>query len=695
MLSQSDSNNIVGTKDAAEIPVPLRGRAYARTGPRALVPFQCAWSGAPFTTEQQMRSVGVHPFGFLANAADDDTAETFAPTPDRSGHSNWRSGTGSSDQNGGGGEPVTQLEVLVDVCAEAARAMALPLVRRPWLEPLAEVLPLDDVIRRVPAQQLTQDPGRIALVGMYDDPENQAQQAAVVDLEVTGGLVVVGSGGSGKSTLLRSLAVGLARQGGANAVQIYALDFASRSLDQLADLPQCAGVIAGDEAERTTRLLTVLEEEIAQRRTALADARAENLGALRRQTGNPCFPRIVLLLDGYSGFHSTFDRTDRFRWITRFQQIVSAGRQVGVHVVLTNDRRLGIPAALLSAIGARMALRMSTPEELSQLGVPSKVAKDADLPNGRGFLHGSTEVQVACVGTDPSALGQSQAIGQVVERLRAVGTPQASQLPELPATVPATALAPTVAERLTAPLGLVDMSLATVTADLRRQNMVVLGPPQSGKSTAMVTIAQGLRATCGPDVQLCVLASATSPLRDLDVWDDAAFTHDDHAGVVERLAGMLVGDAGRDVRAVLFVDAAEDMEGNDVVKPLEALAKNDRVRMVVATEAPLLSKAYTGWLSHFRRNRTGVLLQPETKNDVETGLGIKPDLRPDQEFPPGRGIFVANRRWQLVQVAQPAPADRLHTEGTDPLRTAGHPWHASSPSTNLTNHVEQWRNINE
>ena len=38
VLDPTDSNNIIGTRDAADIPVPLRGRAYARTGPRRWSP---------------------------------------------------------------------------------------------------------------------------------------------------------------------------------------------------------------------------------------------------------------------------------------------------------------------------------------------------------------------------------------------------------------------------------------------------------------------------------------------------------------------------------------------------------------------------------------------------------------------------------------------------------------------------------
>jgi DNA segregation ATPase FtsK/SpoIIIE, S-DNA-T family len=662
MLNPADSGNVVGSRDAADIPVPLRGRAYARTGPQTLVPFQCAWSGAPAVADQQVRAVGVRPF----DGGDGAGAVLQPPVLD-----DPAGGEGGTAAGG-----TTQLDVLVSVCAEAARSLALPPARRPWVEPLPEVLPLDTVTSRVDGTVGTggahpgsphPDPGRVAVLGLYDDPENQAQHVAAVDLEAAGGLVVFGTGGTGKTTLLRTVALGLARQGTVDEVRIYALDFASRSLDQLADLPHCGAVIAGDDVEATCRLLTLLDLEIDRRRDALSRARAENLGAYRHQTGSPGFPRILLLVDGYGGFHSTFDKSDRFRWLTRYQRIVSAGRQVGVHCVIANDRRIGMPPSLLSAIGARLALRTSTPEELAALGVPAKVARDAELPAGRGFLHGTTEVQVACVAGDPSARAQAQAIGHAAARLAAADPRRVPPIPALPDDAERDALPPATAA-LSAPLGPVDLGLGTATVDLDRQSMVVIGPPSSGRSTALATVARGLRASTGPGVELCALAGPASPLRHLDLWDDAAFGPDDQAGLVERLADGLVGDPGRAVRVVLFVDAAEDVDGPAVLRHLETVARHAAVRLVVACEAGTVTKAYTGWLSGLRRHRTALVLQPDSPAAVDVAAGVKPELRPGQELPAGRGIFVANRRWQLVQVARdPGPGEaNQHPQGPEP-----------------------------
>jgi len=649
MLDSGDSDNIINSREAADIPVPLRGRAYARTGPQTLVPFQCAWSGAPYQVAgagDQRRIVDVRPFVLhpdLAVAmAGSAGAGGFEPEP-------------SAAAAGGGDEPETHLEVLVRACADANERLGLPPVRRPWVEPLADVVPLDDVLAELPPGELRRDPGRYAVLGRYDDPENQAQHPSLVDLETAGGLLVYGTGGAGKTTLLRTLALGMAAQGDADQVVLYALDYASRSLDPLGDLPQCGGVFQADDNEGVTRLLTVLEREIESRRRALAAERAESLGALRARTGEIHFPRIVVLVDGFGTFHEMFDKPELYQWQTAFQLIVTAGRQVGIHCILTNDRRMGVPAALQSAISARLVLRMSSVDEMASLNVPSAVAKDADLPNGRGFASwlggGTTEVQVACPGHDPSGLAQVETLVAQAEVLRSQSPARAPELPELPEHF--VVETEQVGPPLTATLGIADMTAELVEVDLSRQNLVVLGPPRSGKSAALATIAQGIRASTGDKVRLLGMGSASSPLADLDLWDVAAFSRASIPVLGEKLWDKVAGMETVDVKYVLFIDPAEDLDDYDIERSLENIVKRECVRLVVACDGDLLAKAYSGWMSTLRRNRTAIMLQPESRVEVDSVLDIKVFFRPGQTFPPGRGIVVANRQWQLVQVAYP------------------------------------------
>jgi S-DNA-T family DNA segregation ATPase FtsK/SpoIIIE len=657
VVDPADSTNIVGCRDAADIPVPLQGRACARSGPGIVTAFQCAWSGAAFVETHARRAIVVRPFG----PPEGTGSGHGTPVPDPQGRPTAGTPKAERRDRSSLDGTTTQLGVVVRAVADAARRSGRPAARRPWLDPLPELLTLDRVTRRL-TRELVADPGRVVVIGLLDEPGSQSQRPATVDLEATGGLVVLGTGGAGKTTLLRSIATGLAQQGGPDAVQIYGLD-----LRQISVLPNTAEVVAGDDTERVTRLITVLSREVERRRRLLADEQAETVSALRTARSALVLPRLVLLIDGFPGLQAAFDRSDVHDWLAVLLRLVADGRQVGVHAVVTTDRRT-LPTALLASMAGRLALRTAEPDEMTSFGVSSKVARDADLGPGRGFLQGPHEVQVAVVGDDPSGAGQAATIEAVARRLAAprgtarrdrtgrgplAGTTRppvpvvpAPPLPELPGAVTLTA-APTGPFRV--PLGLSDLDLEVVEADLTRQHVAVCGPPQSGRSTTLATVATAL-ARSGDGLHLAGIGAGSSPLAGLDLWDAASFGRTGQVPVLEEVLDRFEMAGGTDPRAVVVLDGVEDLEAG-CTPLLDRLVRAGAVRLVISANVPTLGRGHSGWLGEVRRSRTLVMLQPEGRAEVDQVGGVRPRFRPEQPFPPGRGVVIAHRRWRLVQVA--------------------------------------------
>lgn len=556
----------------------------------------------------------------------------------------------------------TQLAVTVRACVEAATVAGSPTPRRPWVEPLPDVVSLAEVVRRDPAGERARaaDPGRSVVLGLGDAPQDQSQLAASVDLEASGGLIVFGMGGSGKTTALRTIAAGLVQQGPPEAVRLFALDFTGRSLSQLAALPHTVGVATGDDLERVTRMLTMLRQELEHRRRVLARAHAETVSALRRQAGTSALPRLVLLLDSYAGFHATFEQGPLYGWLTDFQRLVTEGRQVGIHVVMTTTRQLGVPTALTSAMGARVVLRMASAEELIGLGVPRDTAKGAELGEGRGFLDDGIEVQLATVSEDPAGAAQAEAVEALAGRLAHSGVAPAPGLLELPELVRLPAVRPAP---LRCPLGLADLSLDVVEVDLSRQSLVVLGPPGSGRSAALVRVAKSLAASAtGP--RLVGVGGLTSPLAALDLWHAAGFGRAKQPGALDEAAAVVEGYEGDEVKVVVVMDSVEDLDSMENNPRLDGLLRSDAVRVAAVVEPATLGRAYSGWMAELKRNRAVLVLQPGGPDDVEAVAGVKPSLRPGQTFPPGRGVLVDHGRPLLVQVAS-------EHAGTEPVATGG------------------------
>lgn len=579
VVDAGDSQNILGTRDAADIPVPLRGRAFARLGPTELVPFQAAWSGAP-RQSGEARKVRVEVLGFGRADATDDAGTTG-----------------------------THLDDVLRAVRLAFERSGRTAPRRPWLPPLPDVVPLSS-LDVDPAWG--RDPGRFAVLGRRDDPGRQRQDAAVVDLEAEGGLAVFGVGGSGRTTALRTVAasvLGVDEVASPDEVVLVVFDFAGGSLRPLLELPHTRAVVTGDDLEGTAREIEWLAEQVALRRSLLADERVESLGALRTRDREPVVPRIVVLVDGMGALRADLDDPASFEWLEQFQRVLVEGRQVGVHAVVAADRRADVPTALLGAIAARLVLRMGEPDAMVGLGVPVALAKAGDLGAGRGFLRDDEEVQVAIVGDDAAAAAQTSAL---VEHAAAGGPPVSR-----PLVLPTMVERPTgVDHGLVVALGVAESGsgeLEAAVVDLARGHLLVVGPPGSGRSTALAAVVAGLRAS-GEEVT--ILAGAPG---------------------AESPTGVLV------------IDDADRLSEADA-RAIEQLSVRPDVRIVAAVGTAAAGRSFTGLVATLKRDGRVLVLAPQGSAEIEQLTGVRLRLRPGTTFPPGRGVLVADRRTAILQI---------------------------------------------
>lgn len=579
VVDAADSQSVIGAGDAADIPVPLRGRAFARVGPAELVPFQAAWSGAP-RRGGETRRVRVSTLGFGRGR------DEAPPAPGPSG---------------------TQLDDVLRSVSLAFERSDRARPPRPWLPPLPEVVPLDSV----PAEERS-DHGRVAVLGLMDDPARQRQGPAEVDLESEGGLAVFGAGGSGRTTALRTVAASLARDATGDDVQFVGFDFAGRALLPLLELPQTRAVVTGDDLEGVAREIDWLAEQLRVRRSVLGDERAESLGALRARDGAPVMPRIVVLVDGFGALRAELDKPGGYEWLQQLRRVLVEGRQVGIHPVVAADRRADLPNPLLGALGARLVLRMADTDAMVSLGVPLALARAGGLGEGRGYLRGEEEVQVAVLGDDPSGAAQAEAVAGLVD----ASVPAVARPEPLPERV----LRPVGSDHgLAVAVGVVeggDGELEPAMVDLAGGHLLVVGPPGSGRTTALDAVREGLHAVGVPVV--------TSP----DSLVDPPVT----------------------TPHVLLVDDADALDAA-TARQVEELAARDVVRVVAAFDTASAARSFDGLVPALRRGRRVLVLQPADASEVDQLAGVRPRLRPGCSFPPGRGVLVVDRHPSVVQVA--------------------------------------------
>ncbi|MCC5948802.1 MAG: FHA domain-containing protein [Nitriliruptoraceae bacterium] len=624
VLDPQDSSSILGSADAAAIPAPLRGRGYAKLGAGGLIEFQSAYSGAP-----QAVAGGITPLEVNDFPTSDHTTLVPQPPP-----------KADDDEQA----TRTHLDVVIEAIVGATEALGHRRGRRPWLEDLPEFLTLQSVLDGEFGPLPQRVPGRDVILGIADLPERQAQEPATLDLEDRGGILVFGTGGSGRTTTLRSLLGSAIVDVGPDEVEIHVLDFAGRGLEALRDLPHVAAVAAADDLEQATRILMHLRAEVTRRQTLLAEHRAEDLTALHTLGVREGLPRLLLVLDGYETFERTFERGSLYIWSELLAEVVLAGRAAGVHLLASADRRIGIPAAITNAVGGRLILRTSDTDALVDLGIPSGVAKDARLGDGRALLASGTTVQVPVVGEDVTASAQADALDKLA-RQTAAGRQAA--LPRLPDRIGPGELPPVDTDRMTAVLGLADLTGDTVTAPLHRSHLTVIGPPESGRSTAL---ARGARSLMDAGGAVWALGDPDSPVGALPLpADRLASTKDDHAPLLD--AVLAAAGAPAAPLQLVVVDRAEQLSPKAGLA-LEAAIDHDRIRVLAGFDgATMTSFSATPWQSSFKRARQLLLLQPDDLGDLTSLTPVNPRLRPNQAFPAGRGILVSGRTWALVQVA--------------------------------------------
>lgn len=616
MADEADSLDVLGSREAAYFDQDLPGRAVSKTGPGRLVPFQVGYAGG-WTRSRPTPQIQVEPLCFGAGEP-------------------WGRATEESAADPG----PTDLERMVDAIGQARIEAALPEPARPWLDSLASVYELADRSRF----PLTGEPNALVFA-LGDDPANQRQPTVAFHPDDDGNLAVYGTGGSGKSALLRTITAAAARGAAIDPTHVYGLDFGSRGLAILGDLPHVGNIIGAEDHELAARLLRWLRELVAERAMRYAKAEVSSITAYRQTTGAHAAaePRILLLVDGIAAFRQAYEANDRDGVFENFSAIAAAGRPVGVHVLLTADRAAAVPHAVASSIQTRLVLRLADQNEYAMLGEPTDVIKP-DAPAGRGLLH-RMELQTAVLGGSEDVSIQANYIRRLANSMAKAGVTPAPAIERLPARIALETLPREFNGMPVLGLRIGDLQPQTFTPT---GSFVITGAPGSGRSATLRTLARALRRW-DSDIELHFFAPRPSELTRLGSWTTCADTVESAA----QLAGKLLQerDRGQARRAALLIEGYPEFgTAESVLAELARSFVGERRLVVGETESSAPSGSPTGLQGPIRSGRTGLALAP-LQTDGFTHFRTGFSRIDPADFPPGRALFVAAGRTTAVQIA--------------------------------------------
>jgi DNA segregation ATPase FtsK/SpoIIIE, S-DNA-T family len=656
----SESRDIIDAPDSGQLSPRTPGRAYARLSAAVLLPFQSGRvggrrrSGAVSTTRVPLRTSEVA------------WTELGEPIP--------RARPALAVAGANEAEAVTDIAVLVAAISQAAEAAGIPRQPRPSLPPLPGTLSLDQL---PPAAVSGRGLPAVAW-GMIDLPAQQAQLPLTFDLDRAGHLHIAGASRSGRSQALRTLAVALAQAHSTQDLHLYAIDCGNGALRALTDLPHCGAIVDHRNPELLGRLLDQLGEQLRARQRQLGVLGVADLAELRERVEPGERPaHIVVLVDRFEVFDRDFASFDNGSYIDRFLALLRDGASVGIHFVLVGDRVLG-SSRYASTTEDKLVLRMNDASDWSMFGIRVKDVPEA-IPAGRALRPSdAVEVQIAVLPTgatpDTSGAGQASAIGAIAEDLtrRDAAVPadrRPYRLRQLPDQIDYETAAASRSRSgpLTALVGVGGDEAVGMGIDLGgTPTFMIAGSPRSGVSTALLTVARSLIES---GTEVLVLAPRRSPVRDLAGSEGVTQVITDSDVSVDQFQEALRAMKG--ATGAVLVDDAELFMQAEIASSLAALARGaagEGWAVVTAGNVEALSSAIGGWAAQIRRNRTGLLLAPQSLSDGEAiGVRISRGLV-GQQPRPGRGyLHLGDNRLVAVQVpSTSAPVPSRTPAAPDP-----------------------------
>ncbi|MFE7073678.1 FtsK/SpoIIIE domain-containing protein [Streptomyces sp. NPDC057620] len=644
-----ESRDIIDAPEAGEISSATPGRAYARLGPSALLPFQAARVG------------GRSP----AAAAVADTE-----VPVRARTLSWQElggpvirTAGSSGSAAGNVSAVTDLSTLTSAIAAAARLAEVARQPSPWLPALPDVLAWTPAQSPKPVADREASLPAVAY-GLVDLPAEQSRTPLVFDLDRAGHLHIVGSARSGRSQALRTLSAALAQAHGVEDVHLYGIDCGNGALNALTALPHCGAVVDRKQTERLNRLLDRLVAELTSRQTLLGARGTADLAELRSMaSADERLPHIVVLVDRFEVFEREFATFDNGSFLERMLKLLRDGAGAGIHVVPAGDRVLG-SGRFAGTTEDKLVLRLNDRSDYGTVGIPSRSAPTDPVPGRALRAQDLSEAQIAVLSTDLAGTAQAQVLTELGASLalREAEVPDTRRPPRLDVLPDRISYADAAAlhtaggplRPLVAVGGDTLVSLGPDLADV--PTFAVAGPPRTGRSTALLSVACSVLAAGGGVI---VLAPRRSPLRELAGRPGvvAVLTEADVSTAVFR---ETLGSVPQET-AVILVDDAELFMGAEIDPDLALLARGGAGAgwgLVVAGNAESLSLSLAGWVGQVKRNRSGMLLSPQSLGDGDV-VGVRLTRGLVGGAPqPGRGLLhLGDGTLTAVQVPAARPED--------------------------------------
>lgn len=359
VANEAESKAVISRPEAALIPSSAPGRAYIQIGNNEIFELvQTYYSGGTIRkqagSQEQVAVAFVDPIGrraYINKANKDDELQE------------------------------KELLALVRWISKAHVFSGLPFARKVWENCLPKRISLSQI-------QFSKNKSALAaVIGIVDDPHHQQQYPCEVDLAADGHIIIYGAPSTGKSFLLQTIAMSLAIRYTPDEVNIYVMDFGSWSMKNLQCLPHMGGVANGNEGEKITNLIKMLNEMLDKRKTLFAQIGASNLEAYRQASGRR-IPAIVVMVDNFAPVREMYPDIEGV-----FVRLSREGSNYGIFLVITASSMTGsVGYNLTQNFKQALALRMTEKADYREIVGDTEGLEPEKYP-GRGLVRGKPPME--------------------------------------------------------------------------------------------------------------------------------------------------------------------------------------------------------------------------------------------------------------------------------------------------------------
>lgn len=189
-----------------------------------------------------------------------------------------------------------------------------------------------------------------AMLGMFDDPENQDQYPMCLNISNGNHVLIIGNQGCGKTTFLQTMLFDLVSNYSPEQLNFYLIDCSNHSLRVFKDAPHCGAWVTEDQGGEIRRVFELITDLISERKKLFMN---EGVSDYDMYIKKKQLPLVMVIIDSAGGMRTAEGGEEFF---TSIAEKMAAASGLGIKFIITACQMNELYSKTKQAISERIAL---------------------------------------------------------------------------------------------------------------------------------------------------------------------------------------------------------------------------------------------------------------------------------------------------------------------------------------------------